>query len=133
MCLCVGAYWEYKLSLATGLVGAEDKGPQQPLSGLSHLARCILRNSNLFKIQPLQFAARTWQYFHSTVVLPESRQKEEKQDLAFLLMQKLFSTSLFLVKRMLSCLCILLKAARSMPGSHLVFFPLCRSLSRALA
>lgn len=55
-------------------------------------------------------------------MLPESRQKEEKQDLAFLLMQKLFSMSLFLIKQMLSCLSILLKAARSMLSSHLFFF-----------
>lgn len=75
--LCVGAYWEYKLSLATQLVGAEDTGLQQPLSGLSHLARCILPNSNLFKIQPLQFAAKTWQYFHSTELW--SCQKADKK------------------------------------------------------
>ena len=43
---------------------------------------------------------RIWQRFHSTELrsCQKADKKEEKQDLAFLLMQKLFSPGLFLIK-----------------------------------
>lgn len=79
------------------LFGAEDAEPSQPLSGC-HSA--FFSNSNLFNIQPLQFAVRIWQYFHSRELqsCQEADKKKEKQDLALLLIQKLFSMSLFLIK-----------------------------------
>lgn len=63
-------------------------------SGTMHFSQQqSFKDSNHYNLQYLAVFP-----LHRAVVLPESRQKEGKQDLAFLLMQKLFSMSLFLIK-----------------------------------
>lgn len=59
------------------LFGAEDAEPSQPLSGCHIWHNAFFSNSNLFKIQPLQFAVRIWQYFHSREL--QSCQKADKR------------------------------------------------------
>lgn len=59
------------------LFRAKDAEPSQPLSGCHIWHNAFFYNSNLLKIQQLQFAVRIWQYFHSREL--QSCQKADKK------------------------------------------------------